>query len=45
MGAAAKTITFMYYTKLKPDFIIDESNLKIGKYVPNTKSKFDRLNL
>lgn len=39
VGAAAKTITFMYYTKLKPDFIIDESNLKIGKYVPNTKIK------
>ena len=37
VGAAAKTITFIYFTKLEVDYVIDESKLKIGNYVPNTK--------
>ena len=39
VGAAAKTITFMYFTKLNVDYVIDESKLKIGNYIPNTKIK------
>ena len=34
VGAAAKAIVFMNYTEIRPDCVIDEAPLKIGKFIP-----------
>jgi SAM-dependent methyltransferase len=34
VGAAAKAVVFLNYANMKPDLVIDESKLKIGKIIP-----------
>jgi SAM-dependent methyltransferase len=39
VGAAAKAITVLLYSKVHADFIVDEAPLKIGKYIPASDLK------
>lgn len=44
VGAAAKAITFINSTKIKPDFLLDESPYKIGLFAPGSLCKVESLN-
>lgn len=39
VGAAAKTITVLFYSNAHADSIVDEAPLKIGKYIPSKNIK------
>jgi SAM-dependent methyltransferase len=43
VGAAAKAIVFMNYTEIHPDYVIDESLLKIGKFIPQVDIEIKEL--
>ena len=39
VGAAAKTITVLFYSEAYADLVVDEAKLKIGKYIPSSHLK------
>jgi SAM-dependent methyltransferase len=43
VGAAAKAMTVINASKLKPDLFLDEATLKIGKFAPGVKVRIDNL--
>lgn len=43
VGAAAKAITILQTSGLKPDYVVDEAPMKIGLYVPGTPFRIDPL--
>lgn len=44
VGAAAKAITILQTSGLKPDYVVDEAPMKIGRYIPGTVFKIQPLN-
>jgi SAM-dependent methyltransferase len=45
VGAAAKAIVVMNYTKISPDYVIDEATLKIGKFIPKINKKISSFDI
>jgi 2-polyprenyl-3-methyl-5-hydroxy-6-metoxy-1,4-benzoquinol methylase len=45
VGAAAKAIVFMNYAEIHPDYVIDEAQLKIGKFIPQIDVEIKPLNI
>ena len=45
VGAAAKAIVFLNFSKIKTDIIIDEAELKIGKYIPKINLKVEEFSV
>ena len=44
VGAAAKTVTVLFYSNVNVDYIVDEAPLKVNKFIPVTNIKISPFN-